>query len=223
MNDLQALSTGLGLQRDNLKDQAVRKLRSHIISGVITPGTQLVERDLAELLGISRGPTREALLELETQGLVENLRGRRRVIEPSTMDLVAMFEVRAPLETRAAERAAVNASPAGVIRINAALEAMKQALDTRDRAAFVLADLAVHEAIWHEAGNIYLERVLRNLSGPIFLAIINGSFEMFDWVATFDLHRGLVESISQGDGVSAGQMACRNMDDAVIKNESIVR
>ena len=218
MNDLKILSGGLGLHRDNLKDQAVRKLRSHIISGVIRPGTQLVERDLAELLGISRGPTREALLELETQGLVENLRGRRRVIEPSTTDLVAMLAVRSPLETRAAELAARGISPAGVARLTEALEAMKRGFETRDRGGFVLADVAIHEAIWHESGNVYLEKALRDLSGPIFLAIVHGSLGEFDWAETLELHRGLVESITGGDEITAGQMACRNMDDAVERN-----
>ncbi|MGV8895204.1 MAG: GntR family transcriptional regulator [Rhodoglobus sp.] len=221
MTDIKSLGTGVGLQRENLKDKAVEKLRGHVISGIITPGTALVERDIAELLGISRGPTREALLELEMQGLVENVRGRRKVISPSTMDIVEMFEVRTPLEARAAERAALKVTPDGETALRQTLEVMQHALERRDRSAFVLADLALHEEIWRQSANAYLEKVLRDLSGPIFLAIVNGSFETFNWEETYELHRALIDSIASGDATAAGLVACRNMDDAIHRNETM--
>ena len=65
-NSFENLRTnGTPPQRSSLKDQAVSTLRQYIIAGDIPPGTQLVERDVAQLLNISRGPTREALLEIE--------------------------------------------------------------------------------------------------------------------------------------------------------------
>ncbi|GAA3639422.1 GntR family transcriptional regulator [Microbacterium awajiense] len=207
------------LQRSNLKDLAVQKLRAHVISGTIPPGTALVERDVAELLGISRGPVREALLEMEIQGLVENVRGRRKVIQPSSMDIVAMLEVRAPLEVHAATRAACNGDAAHDAAISRHLEAMHVAIRERDRGAFVLADLALHESIWNLSSNPYLVKTLHNLSGPIFLAIVNGSFDAFDWEETYELHRGLVERIQAGDATSAAAMAQQNMSDSIHRNE----
>lgn len=178
-----------------------------------------MERDVAELLGISRGPVREALLEMEIQGLVENVRGRRKVIQPSTMDIVAMLEVRAPLEVHAAQRAACNGDAADDATIMLHLEAMHDAILKRDRMTFVLADLALHESIWHLSANPYLVKTLHNLSGPIFLAIVNGSFEHFDWDETYELHRVLVERIRAGDSISAAAMAQQNMSDSIHRNE----
>lgn len=218
MNSLENLQNDISLQRSSLKDLAVSTLRKYIIGGEIAPGTQLVERDVAKLLNISRGPTREALIELESQGLVINARNRRHVIDPSDQEVINMFEVRSPLEKRAAERAAKNTNPANQEALRAKLSQMEKAVKEQDRAAFVLADLELHQLIWHQSGNIYLENVLNTMSGPIFVAIVNGTFQGFDWDETVQLHRNLVESINNGDVELAGRLANSNMEDALARN-----
>lgn len=217
-NSLKNLPTNTSLQRSSLKDQAVSTLRQHIISGEISPGTQLVERDIAEILNISRGPTREALIELENQGLVINERNRRHVINPSEEDVIAMFEVRTLLEKRAAERAAQNTNLSNQRALRAKLNIMEEAVMEKDRTAFVLADLELHQLIWHQSGNTYLETVLNTMSGPIFVAIVNGTFHGFDWDETVELHRNLVNSINKGDVELAGRLANNNMEDALSRN-----
>jgi|GEM_PF-2882703 len=217
-NSLRNLPTNTSLQRSSLKDQAVSTLRQHIISGEISPGTQLVERDIAEILNISRGPTREALIELENQGLVINERNRRHVINPSEPEVIAMFEVRSLLEKRAAERAAENTNLANQRALRAKLNIMEEAVLAQDRTAFVLADLELHQLIWHQSGNAYLDSVLNTMSGPIFVAIVNGTFQGFDWDETVELHRNLVDSINSGDVELAGRLANSNMEDALSRN-----
>ena len=220
MNSLRELTNNTPLQRSSLKDQAVSTLRQYIIAGDIPPGTQLVERDVAQLLNISRGPTREALLELENQGLVINSRNRRHVIEPSEQEVIDMFEVRSPLEKRAAERAAENSNSANQNALRAQLSKMEKAVEKQDRATFVLADLELHQMIWRQSGNVHLENVLNKMSGPIFVAIVNGSFQGFDWDETVELHRNLVESINKGDVALAGRLANKNMEDALARNRA---
>ena len=217
-NSLKNLPTNTSLQRSSLKDQAVSTLRQHIISGEISPGTQLVERDIAEILNISRGPTREALIELENQGLVINERNRRHVINPSEQEVIAMFEVRSLLEKRAAERAAENTNLANQRALRAKLNIMEEAVLAQDRTAFVLADLELHQLIWHQSGNTYLDTVLNTMSGPIFVAIVNGTFQGFNWDETVELHRNLVDSINNGDVELAGRLANNNMEDALSRN-----
>ena len=221
MKNLNGLPAEASRQRSSLKDQAVATLRGYIISGEIRPGTQLVERDIAELLNISRGPTREALLELENQGLVLNARNRRHVIEPSEAELANMFEVRTPLERRAAERAAENTNETNATALLARLAQMEEAVEQRDRSAFVIADLSLHQTIWQQSGNPYLEKVLNALSGPIFMAIVNGSFQGFDWNQTIELHRNLVEGINNGEVSTSGHVATSNMEDAQIRNKAV--
>lgn len=221
MQEIDSLPGGEPLQRSSLKDQAVTLLRTLIITGEIAPGTQLVERDVADRLGISRAPTREALFELESQGLVINQRGRRRVIEPTAVELAQMFDVRSPLEERAARRAAELTNATNRAQLLERLAEMRAAVSTRDRSTFVIADLQLHQTIWRQSANTYLERVLNHMSGPIFLAIVNGSFQGFDWDETYELHRALVEAINDGTIDPAGEVAARNMQNAVERNASL--
>src|SRR5207249_8524626 len=69
--------------RNLLKDRAMDLLRDHIVSGRIPAGAKVVERDVAQLLGISRAPVRDALIQLETEGLVVSKPSGRYVIELS--------------------------------------------------------------------------------------------------------------------------------------------
>ena len=70
----------LRLDRNSLKEQSTELLRSYIISGRIPPGTKLAERELADLLGVSRMPARDALMDLEREGLVVSRPNGRYVI-----------------------------------------------------------------------------------------------------------------------------------------------
>ena len=77
----------LKLDRTSLKNQSTELLRNAIVSGRIPPGTKLVERELADLLGMSRMPARDALMDLEREGLVVSKSNGRYVIELSKEDV----------------------------------------------------------------------------------------------------------------------------------------
>ena len=92
-----------GLAKTSLREQALDMLRNAVTSGEIAPGTHLVETELSSRLSISRGTLREALRQLEQEGLVEpSERGRLRVRTLSAVEIGEMFEVRSALEGLAA-------------------------------------------------------------------------------------------------------------------------
>src|SRR4029078_3849805 len=92
-----------GLAKTSLREQALDVLRNAVTSGEIAPGTHLVETELSAALSISRGTLREALRQLEQEGLVEPAeRGRLRVRTLSPAEIQDMFEVRSALEGLAA-------------------------------------------------------------------------------------------------------------------------
>src|SRR5512141_2140535 len=92
-----------GLAKTSLREQALDQLRNAVTSGEIAPGTRLVETELSAALGISRGTLREALRQLEHDGLIEtDERGRLTVRTLSTGELADMFTVRSALEGLAA-------------------------------------------------------------------------------------------------------------------------
>src|SRR6478609_5969335 len=92
-----------GLAKTSLRKQALDVLRNAVTSGEIAPGTHLVETELSAALSISRGTLREALRQLEQEGLIEpSERGRLPVRTVSAAEIADMFEVRSALEGLAA-------------------------------------------------------------------------------------------------------------------------
>ena len=118
-----------GLAKTSLREQALDQLRNAVTSGEIAPGTRLVETELSAALGISRGTLREALRQLQQEGLVEaGDRGRLTVRTLTDAEILDMFEVRAALEGLAA--AIVSARPdrvALVAQLQIALDALEAA------------------------------------------------------------------------------------------------
>ena len=190
------------LQRLTLKDQAADLLRDQIISGQIQTGTKLVEREVAELLEISRAPARDALMQLEKEGLIVSKSDARYVIKLTERDIRELHAVRLVLERLAVELATRNTSPRNRSAQLAALKLMEDAIATKNHTAFARADAEGHTLIWEQAGNIHLKNTLHSMIGPIFMFMAN-SAEFYDWEETYELHRDLVECINSGDCAAA--------------------
>src|SRR5215831_3504469 len=93
------------IARESLKEQAWIILRDLIVTGAISPGQKLTERDVAKLLGVGRMPARDALMKLEEQGLVVTRPDARYVIELGQKDIQDWFEIRQALEVLAVQNA----------------------------------------------------------------------------------------------------------------------
>src|SRR6185436_14128407 len=119
-----------GLTKTNLREQALASLRTAITSGQIPPQTQMVETDLSEQLQISRGTLREAMRQLQQEGLlVAGGRGRLYVRRLGPKEIADIFAVRACLEGLAASSLAEQPDRA------AAVDELRGLLQTMARAA----------------------------------------------------------------------------------------
>ena len=201
---------GFEPDRVSLKDQATVFLREAIVSGKIPPGTKVAERDAAEMLGISRAPARDALMDLEREGLIISRTNARHVIELSERDIRELHAVRLALESLAVELAIENSGEEQRTAQLAALERMEDAVRKDDLDAFVKADLDGHLLIWKQADNRHLEKSLRAMTGPIFMFIANSS-EHYDWRETLELHREIVTCINRGDAEAAASSIERHL------------
>ena len=181
---IQSALTGMGdpqrLGRVFLKDQVNDLLRDMIISGRFPPGTKLIEREIADYLGVSRAPVRDALLQLEREGLVVSKPNGRYVIELSERDIREMYQVRKALEKLAVELATQNIEVEQKAELQQMLEDMKNAQLRRDWLAFSKSDVETHRLIWHISGNEHLEAYLNSMSGPIFMFVASNA-EYLDW------------------------------------------
>ncbi len=199
----QAAPGALKLDRSSLKNQSTELLRTYIVSGRIPPGTKLAERELADLLGISRMPARDALMDLEREGLVVSKPNGRYVIEVSKADVQNLLQVRLELEKLAVTLAAQHISPAYRAALEANLQQMRTAIQRNDRNAYVKSDLEAHELIWQQAHNPYLLKMLHSIVGPIFMFIASHTEFQTNWHETLQMHEALTSAICAGDAARA--------------------
>jgi len=190
------------LERTYLKDQVTDLLRDYLIGGRIAPGTKLVERDVAEQLGISRAPVRDALMELEKEGLVVSKPNGRYVIEPTGQDVKELYQVRLVLEKLAIELCIAQQTAEDRLALSNKLAEMKEAVIHHDRLAFARTDVELHDLIWQQSGNRHLRKVLNGMSGAIFLFAANNA-DYYDWEEAYQLHEDIVRDINAGDVAAA--------------------
>ena len=210
----------LRLDRNLLKDRAAELLRDHIGSRRIPEGTKLTEREVSRLLGISRMPAHEALTILEAEGLVVSRPDGRYVIELTEKDVRDLYALRLTLERLAVELAAANASPANRTALEARLRALEEAVASGNPETCAKCDMALHRAIWQQAENPHLLRVLDAVLGAIFvLADRVKLYGSEDFERMLSGHRKLVEHVAAGDGDGAGRVLESHLKSSL--NESL--
>jgi DNA-binding GntR family transcriptional regulator len=194
------------LDRNLLKDMAVEVLRDFISEGRIPEGTKITEREVSQLLDISRIPARDALMILEKEGLVESRSDGRYVVELAENDIYAIHQVRRSLEKLAVELAAANLDEEGCKVLCAKLHDLEEAVATGDAGLCAKRDMAIHREIWCQTNNQYLLRILDALAGTIFvLAARVNLYGRGSLGELLESHRKLVDLIACGDGTGAGQ------------------
>lgn len=143
-----------------LSDRVYALIRSSLIGHELTPGSRLVESEIARQLSVSQAPVREALRRLAHEGLVLQLPRRGSfVAEVSTEEARDAYEVRAALELLAVRGALENLDDAVLTDLDQHVETMVATAAKDDLAAFIDADVHFHQAIWTASGNLMLPRV----------------------------------------------------------------
>lgn len=187
-----------------------------ITRGELKPGDRLVEDRLAERLGVSRNPVREAIRALESTGLVE-VRPRKGAYVSSfdVGDVRKLLELRAVLEAYAAELAAshAGADAEGVARLTALLEDGRSASAADDLVRAAECHRDFHVAIERMAGNPYLAHAvapLRHQTELVF-SVISAHREQMSW----DEHERVRDAIAAGDVAAARDATHAHMSSVV--------
>ena len=193
----------MSLTRTVLREQIRELLLERILKGELQPGDRLVELQIAQELGTSQAPVREALRELQSLGFVEHepYRGTR-VRKITEGELAEIYPVRAALEELAAQEAASKLD-GKVEELEREFEAMREAADRDD-----LQDLAAHDATFHRliveaAGNKVLLDTWRTLRVEARVVVTALKMDI-DLQELAELHRPLLEALKEGSPEKAG-------------------
>ena len=144
------------------------RLRDEIISGSLTPGTELTEVGLAGSFGVSRGPIREALGRLATEGLV-TIRPRRGAVVRalSSEEFIEAYQVREAFEMMAVRLAVPKLTDDDLDALERLVDDMAERANASDVQAFFEANTAFHQRFFEASGNRMLAELYRQLRGQI--------------------------------------------------------
>ncbi len=201
------------IERRMLRDQVKSYLTGAILSGIYKPGERLVETRIAQQLGVSQAPVREAIRELELLGLLksEPFRGAS-VRQLSTEELTEIYTVRAALEGVAARVAATRLTEDDFARLAELLDKMLTTAAHADRRGFAEHNVAFHRVIVEASGNrtlINLWNTLQPSTWTLFSVIHSGH----DIMELAVRHRVVIEALRARDPHRAEQVMHSHLEE----------
>lgn len=158
--------TGLEFSRKTLREQIVGILRKKIFNGEIKPGERIKEMELADAFQVSRGPIREALRQIEQEGLIEYAPHKGCVVRTLTLDNInEVYLIRSNLECLAVRMFDGKMSESGISSLEKAVEEIGRAAQKRDLYRIVHWDEEFHSTIVGESGSKRLKQMWGFLEG----------------------------------------------------------
>jgi DNA-binding GntR family transcriptional regulator len=206
----------VGLTKTNLREQALASLRTAITSGQLPPKTPMVETELSERLKISRGTLREAMRQLQQEGLVTlGPRGRLYVRHLGPKEICDIFAVRAALEAMAARALTQRSDRAQVVaELRRLLHTMSQARADVDLEERIEADLNFHRGLCRLTGNDTLLHTWEALEGSMRMSIMFAGRERAIRNMSVARHRAIIDAIASGDAEAAAAAVDEHMGSA---------
>lgn len=203
------------LPHPQMRDHVFKKLRRAIITGELKPGERLVERTLAEQLGVSRTPVREAIRMLELEGLISHSPKLGAVVaRVSAAEVLEIYRIRSVLEGLAAHMAAENITPADANKLMQTLERIESAAQQRDLTRLEQEHRQFNDIIYRAAGSPRLYSMITTLADHIQRHVHVGYSQPKRIEEATREHRRLAEAIKAQNSPLAEQVAREHIDNS---------
>jgi DNA-binding GntR family transcriptional regulator len=209
LDELLALPASRGLSAD-----IAPRLRAAILNGYFDPGERLPEETLARTMGVSRGPIREALGQLEREGLIVIRRNRGAfVAQLSREDLEEVYTLRVAVERLAIQRAVQFATDEAIAEMQAVVDdiAARMARGITEQEAAEL-DLQFHDLIYRASNHRRLYETWTNLRPQIHVLLLNRNVAHEDFREfVVSSHQAIVDAIRARDDVRAVELTMEHL------------
>ena len=207
-----------------LRDVVFNTLRKAILRGNLEPGERLREIHLADKLGVSRTPIREAIHKLELEGLVVMIPRKGAVVaEITEKSLRDVLEVRRALEALAVRLACEKILDAEVEELKVAAERFEEALETGDVTAFAEADVRFHDIIYRATDNQRLIQLLYNLREQMYRYRVEYLKREDAHETLLEEHQAIIETIEKRDVAKAVEAVRTHIDNQVVAVSDTIR
>lgn len=199
-----------------LRDVVFNTLRQAILRGELKPGERLMEIQLANKLGVSRTPIREAIRKLELEGLVLMIpRKGAEVAEITEKNLRDVLEVRCALEELAVQLACDRMDEDGISELRAAAVNFENVLESDDITQIAQADVAFHDVIYAATDNRRLIQLLNNLREQMYRYRIEYLKKKECYQQILGEHGKLIETIAARDKDAATKVTGQHIKNQV--------
>ncbi|MBN2021771.1 MAG: GntR family transcriptional regulator [Pirellulales bacterium] len=214
----------MAANKESLRQQAYSHIHDRIASGGLRPGSVVSELSLAKEIGISRTPVREAIRQLQTEGLVEQVPRYGTIVRtPRRRELIELFQLREALESFAASLAAATILPEdlGLLErlcqqhadVARELEASgRRALDGDMVRRFLAADMAFHMLLIRAAGNGRIMKLVND--SHVLMKVFASKQQDYDLglvIGAHQVHRQILDAVRRRDGESAREIMARHI------------
>jgi len=190
------------ISTSNLRNEVEKGLCTAILNGVFQPGERLVESVIAEQMGVSRPPVREALSALEREGLVVNIPRRGNfVVSFTAKDIDEVYNLRVILELEAIRRAIPLFKQTNIDQLQNIVDELGKAILRSDGFdSIVTLDLSFHEYIIYMANNSRLYKAWKSISmqSRVLIGITSRTYYQSPLVPR-ELHQEILDAIKSGD------------------------
>ena len=204
-----------------LRDVVFNTLRQAILTGEMKPGERLMEIHLANKLGVSRTPIREAIRKLELEGLVIMIPRRgAEVAQITWKNLKDVLEVRRALDVLAIELACERMTSEEIASLEKACVAFKEATQTKDARLIAEADVALHDIIVASTRNDRLVQLVNNLAEQMYRYRFEHIKDSSQHDRLVDEHNDIYQSILNRDKEKAALAVKKHIDN---QEEAIIR
>lgn len=199
-----------------LRDVVFNTLRQAILRGELKPGERLMEIQLANKLGVSRTPIREALRKLELEGLVNMVpRKGAEVADITEKSLRDVLEIRKALEELSVQLACEKITEEEIEELKRVAERFKDTLDDQDVTKIAEADVAFHDVIYTATDNQKLILLLNNLREQMYRYRVEYLKKEEAYPQLIAEHEELIDNISKRNKEEATRIMCEHIDNQV--------
>lgn len=208
------MAVGEELDHKPLRQVVADRIRLMIVAGELSPGQRLIEGQIAERLGVSRNPVREALRSLEATGLIDVIPRKGAHVAMINLDeLTQIQDLRFAIESLAAERAAVNRTDDDLRALKLCIDRGLAATKRGDKALAAECHRAFHVALERASKNPYIEFALAPLRqrSEIVFAVLQEERGEITWAE----HREILDAVARSDVEASGDLMRKHIKVAV--------